>query len=71
MFVMLFVPLSQVVSVYSDAERTTINQMSDDGAQILLRGSRSQALLVAAPVVEYFPLLVETPYVLEVRLAAW
>ncbi|XP_022660689.1 E3 ubiquitin-protein ligase RNF123-like isoform X3 [Varroa destructor] len=58
----------KVVSVYSDAERTTINQMSDDGAQILLRGSRSQALLVAAPVVEYFPLLVETPYVLEVTL---
>ncbi|OQR69586.1 E3 ubiquitin-protein ligase RNF123-like, partial [Tropilaelaps mercedesae] len=58
----------KVVGVYNDAEKTTINQMSDDGAQILLRGSRSQALLVAAPVVEYFPLLVETPYVLEVTL---
>ena len=40
--------------------------MSDDGAQILLKGSSSLALLVAAPVVEYFPLVAECPFVLEV-----
>ncbi|XP_028966775.1 E3 ubiquitin-protein ligase RNF123 [Galendromus occidentalis] len=60
--------LYKALKVYEDAEKTTFKKMSDDGAQILLKGNSSLALLVAAPVVEYFPIVAKSPYVLEATL---